>query len=98
MAKTVAILFLAACFFFKDAASLFVSHEYQIFSVEDPAKTDSSDSKEKDGEEKGDEYKIGLKAEQFLYNTGCKKKFYHAHELNYRQHCIEVNSPPPDFI
>lgn len=97
MAKAFAIFFLIGCFFFKDAAIVFFSHEYLIFSAEETAKTDPSDNKEKDGEEKNDEYKIGFKTDQLISTTSVKKKFYHAHELNYFQHCLEINSPPPDF-
>ncbi len=97
MTKALAIFFLTGCFFFKDAVIIFFSHEYLIYSAEDAAKTDPSDNKEKDGEEKSDEYKIGFKTDQLISTAGGKKTFYHAHELNYFQHCLEINSPPPRF-
>lgn len=95
--KAILIFFLVSSFFLEDLERLLSFQKQTVTCFEDPVKENSSDAKEKDGEEKNDEFKIGLKAEQFLYKANGKKKFYPSHVINYFQYCLEVNSPPPDF-
>jgi hypothetical protein len=96
--KTIAVPFLVMCFLIEDTVDLFSLHKNTVCCFSDTDKEDSSESNEKDSEEKKDGHKILHYNTHFLYSTINESKFRLSEERIYAEHFLEINSPPPDFI
>jgi hypothetical protein len=96
MIKTITIFLLAACFLVEDIVELTGIRVYTVCYCDDPAKGDPSDNKEKDGEEKTDEYKIHHDDCNTVTAISPKSKRYLSVHESYLQHTKEITSPPPD--
>jgi hypothetical protein len=95
--KAILVSFLVMCFLIEDTFALIAFRENTVCCFGDIDKEDSSENKEKDGEEKKDEYKISLYNAHSLYSNAIKSKFRFSEERIYVEHFLEINSPPPDF-
>lgn len=98
MIKTILIIFLTACFFLEDIVVLVVCHQHAASCFANPVNENTSDAKEKDGEEKYDEFKIYLEQKNTFPCIANQKKNHLSRSQFYLQHIGEITTPPPDCI
>lgn len=97
MVKTVILIFLAGCFFLEDVTTLFSFNKLTVSCYADPVQEDSSETKEKDGEEKVDESKIHCELKAMFSAISMHDKNYLKGSKFYLQPISEITTPPPDF-